>query len=128
MRLDGEELRAQGGHFGGGEAGAEEAVETLGGWRCAGCMGVGAGGETTGSVGLRVLGLRGGQEGCGGEGFGAELRGRELGVGGDGAVDVELGGGFAGRGEAERGVEGGGWGEEGAGVDEAEGGGGEGGG
>lgn len=42
-------------------------------------------------------------------------------------MDVELGGGFAGRGEAEGGVEGGGRREESASVDEAEGRGGEGG-
>lgn len=63
----------------------------------------------------------------GGVGFGFELGGRQLGVGGEGAVDVELGGGFAGRGEPERCVEGGVWGEERAGVYKAEGRGGEGG-
>ncbi len=62
----------------------------------------------------------------GGGGFGRELGGREVGFGGDGAVDVEVGGGFAGRGESEGCVERCVRGEERAGVDEAEGAGGEG--
>lgn len=72
--------------------------------------------------------LRRGTERERGGGFGFERSGREGRFGGDGAVDVEVCGGLAVRGEAEGGVEGGGGGEEGARVDEAEGAGGEGGG
>lgn len=133
VRLDGEELRAQGRHFGGREAGGEEAVEALG---CglharSGGAGAGAGGTIIFIVVIIIVCLvvtlrRALEEGAGGEGFGVEVGGRELRVRGYGAVDVEARGGFAGRGDAEGGVD---WcvlGEERPGVDEAEGAGGKG--
>lgn len=130
MRLDGQELGPQRRHFGRGEAGGQETVEAL--RRRLHAARCGAAGRTIGvrvrTVGFVRTGSRGSQRGGGGgggAGFGFELGGRQLRVRGDGAVDVEPGGRFAGRGEPERGVEGRVGGQERAGVDEAEGAGGE---
>ena len=131
VRLDGEELRPQRRHLDRREAGGQQAVEPL---RRRRRQHAAVGGPTIVRVRTVVVGYivrtgigpqRGGGGGGGG-GFGIELRGRQLRVRGDGAVDVELGGRFARRGEPERGLEGRGGGEERAGVDEAEGAGGEG--
>lgn len=138
MRLDGDELRAQGGDLGGAEAGGGEAVEALG-------CGIDSGEELGWGRGIAGGGGRGGG---GGGCFGGEVGGGEGGGCGQGAVDVDgwfvgergsfvfcfalafgvlvcgvgVLGGFwrgweSGFGEAEGGAEGGFWGEEGAGGD-----------
>lgn len=114
--LDGEELGAQGGDLAREEAGGEEAVEAEGWWLW--CV-VEIGGGSIPIVFFfffffaravvlsrrsRIRRLQGGA----GAGLGLELRGREVPVRGDGAVDVDARGRLPRRGEPEGGLERGG--------------------
>lgn len=112
--LDGEELGAQGGDLAREEAGGEEAVEAEGWWLW--CVVIGIGGSipiivvfffARAVVLSRRRRNRRLQRGAG-AGLGLELRGREVPVRGDGAVDVDARGRLPRRGEPEGGLERGG--------------------